>query len=312
MTAQRLDVHAHYITPGVAGPLVPPAGTYFLASPMPTWSPEMALDFMDRHGIATQMLSVPTVLPALAARAVNIYGAELVRRYPGRFGLLASLPLGDIGDSLAEIAHAFDELDADGVILMTNYDGAYLGDERFEPVFAELNRRRTTAFIHPTAPAGFDCVACGRPGPVIEFTFDTCRTAADLLYAGVLERHQDLKIILAHAGGPLPTLAPRLATIGTLAWVPHPADLTPQGVLKQLSRLYFDTAIAGGEASIGPVLALTTADHIVFGTDFPPAGEEIIAQNIAALAALSILSTDERSAIATNGRRMFPRFCEAV
>lgn len=308
MKPNRFDVHAHYMLPGAVGGGGPAQN--FLASPMPTWSPEFALDFMDRHDIATQMLSVPTPLSKAEAHSINEYGATLIKRHPTRFGMLASLPMDDVEAALSEIGFAFDQLGADGVVMVTNYGGNYLGNARFEPVFAELDRRSATVFLHPTIPAGYDCVACGRPGPVIEFTFDTCRTVADMLYAGVLNRHKNIKFILSHAGGPLPTLAPRLSTIGTLHWVPHPSELTQEAVLTQLARLYFDTAIAGTAASIGPVLELTTPDHIVFGTDFPPASEPVIDQNIAALGALTCLNDAEKSAIQQNGRRLFRRFAD--
>ena len=310
MKPNRFDVHAHYMPPGAVGRGGPAQN--FLASPMPTWSPEFALDFMDRHDIATQMLSVPTPLTKAEAHSINEYGATLVKQHPGRFGLLASLPMDDVEAALSEIAFAFDQLGADGVVMVTNYGGNYLGNARFEPVFAELDKRSATVFLHPTIPAGYDCVACGRPGPVIEFTFDTCRTVADMLYAGILKRHENIKFILSHAGGPLPTLAPRLSTIGTLHWVPHPAELTQAAVLTQLARLYFDTAIAGSAASIGPVLELTKPDHIVFGSDFPPASEPVIDQNIAALSALTCLNDAEKSAIQQNGRRLFRRFAHEV
>ena len=76
----------------------------------------------------------------------------------------------------------------------------------------------------------------------------------------------------------------------------------------QLTRLYFDTAIAGTAASTGPVLELTKPDHIVFGSDFPPASEPVIDQNIAALDALIGLNKSEKSAINQNARRLFRRF----
>ncbi len=122
----------------------------------------------------------------------------------------------------------------------------------------------------------------------IEFPFDTCRSATDMLYAGVLERFPDITFILSHAGGALPALVPRLPSIGTLDWLPHPEGLNPAGVREQLARLYFDTAIAGFEANLAPVLALTSADHIVFGTDYPPASEGVIELNLAALDALTL------------------------
>src|SRR6266481_4066626 len=306
MKPNRFDVHAHYMPPGTVPRAAP--GMNFVSSPMPTWSPEFALDFMDRHDIATQLLSLPSTLSKDEAHSINQYGATLVKQRPERFGLLASLPMDDVEAALSEIAFAFDQLGADGVVMVTNYGGNYLGNAKFEPVFAELNRRSSTVFLHPVVPAGYECVACGRPGPVIEFTFDTCRTVADMLYAGILNRHSNIRFILAHAGGPLPTLAPRLGTIGTLNWVRHPAELTQETVRTQLSSLFFDTAIAGTAASIVPVLELTTPDHIVFGTDFPPATEPVIDQNIAALSALTCMNEAEKSAIDQNARRLFRRF----
>jgi 6-methylsalicylate decarboxylase len=310
MKPNRVDVHAHFIPPGSVPRAVPAQN--FVASPLPTWTPEFALDFMDRHDIATQLLSLPMALSKDEARRINEYGAALVKQRPTRFGLLASLPMDDVAASLSEIAFAFDQLDADGVVMVTNYGGNYLGNDKFEPVFAELNRRSATIFIHPIAPAGYECVACGRPGPVIEFPFDTCRSVADMLYAGVLSRHENLRFILSHAGGALPTLAPRLGTIGTLPWVAHRPELTQETVLAQLARLYFDTAIAGTAASVGPVLELTKADHIVFGSDFPPASEPVIDQNIAALSALTCMSDVEKSAINQNARRLFRRFATQI
>jgi predicted TIM-barrel fold metal-dependent hydrolase len=306
MKLNRIDVHAHYLPPGTV-PRAHPAQN-FVSSPMPRWTPEFALDFMDRHDIATQMLSLPSHLSIEEARTINEYGATVGNQYPGRFGLFAALPMDDVEATLSEIAFAFDQLDADSVVMVTNYSGSYLGNARFDPVFAELNKKSATIFIHPISPAGYDCVACGRPGPVIEFTFDTCRSVTDMLYAGVLSRYDDLKFIVSHAGGTLPTLAPRLSTIGTLPWVAHPAELTQAAVRTQLSRLYFDTAIAGTAASIGPVLELTKPDHIVFGSDFPPASEPVIDQNIAALGALTCMTEAEKSAINQNARRLFRRF----
>jgi len=305
MKLNRIDVHAHFAPPGAARTL--PPNQNLLSSPMPTWSPEFALDFMDHHDIATQMLSLPIQPSREQTRMLNEYGATVVKQHPGRFGLLATLPMDDIEATLSEIAFAFDKLDADGVIMVTNYGGNYLGNPRFEPIFAELNKRSATIFIHPTNPAGYDCVACGRPGPVIEFTFDTCRSVIDMLYAGVLKRHANLRFIVSHAGGPLPTLAPRLGTIGTLPWVRHEPELTQDTVRAQLSRLYFDTAIAGTAASIGPVLELTTPDHIVFGSDFPPASVPVIDQNIAALASLTCMTEAEKTAVNQNARRLFRR-----
>ena len=129
-----------------------------------------------------------------------------------------------------------------------------------------------------------------------------------MVYANVIERFSNIKFILSHAGGALPGLAYRIASLGVAPFVPHSAKMTPQTILRQLRKLYFDTAIAGSTSSIVPVLELTSADHIVFGTDYPPATERVIRENMEALDQLTFLSHEARAAINQNGRRLFARF----
>ena len=125
---------------------------------------------MDRLGIATSLLSVSSPGVHLGdaavdlAREVNEAGRRAVVDHPGRFGLLASLPLPDVDAAIAEIAHCCDHLDVDGFVLLTNVGGTYLGDPSFEPVFRELDRRRARVLAAPDVAGvlGADVV---RPAP---------------------------------------------------------------------------------------------------------------------------------------------------
>ncbi|MGW7645211.1 amidohydrolase family protein [Streptomyces bobili] len=160
MSSGLVDVHAHllpdfYVQQATAAGHAHPDGM----GGWPSWSVTAHLDLMDRNGIETAMLSIssPGVhfgddkTARLLARRVNEYAAELTRDHPGRFGNFVSLPLPDVDGTLEEIPWAFDELGADGVALMTHTHGMYLGDERLDPVFAELDRRRAVVFLHPTS-----------------------------------------------------------------------------------------------------------------------------------------------------------------
>ena len=192
-----IDVHAHFLTGSyvaqarAAGHDVPDGMPAW-----PDWSAAAHLELMDRTGIDTAMLSISSPgthfgdddASRRLAREVNDAGAQIVHDHSGRFGLFASLPLPDTDGAVSELGYAFDTLGADGVIVETNAHGVYLGDERLEPVFAELAHRRATVLVHPTSPPCWQQTALGRPRPMIEFIFDTARAVTDLILTGTLTR----------------------------------------------------------------------------------------------------------------------------
>jgi predicted TIM-barrel fold metal-dependent hydrolase len=155
----RIDVHQHVVPPFYAAEL-PTHGGDLSGTVIPIWSPESAIDFMDSQQIATGMLSLtaPSVVRWYKirrremARRVNDYTADLVAGRPDRFGNLATLPLPDVESALLELEYSLDTLHADGLILLSNYGGKYLGDEAFEPLWAELGRRLAVVFVHPGQP----------------------------------------------------------------------------------------------------------------------------------------------------------------
>ena len=153
----RIDVHAHYLAPAYKQALQEAEMWLIGGIPVPDWTPELALEFMDAHGIAVQMLSVsdPGVefvdherAPALA-RECNDYAAAVVHEHPGRFGAFAVLPMSDVEQARAETVRALDDLRLDGVGLLSSYDGRYPGDPAFEPLLSELNRRHAWVMVHP-------------------------------------------------------------------------------------------------------------------------------------------------------------------
>ena len=81
---------------------------------------------------------------------------------PDRFGFFATLTLPDVDGAIAEATHALDVLHADGIILLANNAGIYLGDPQFDRLLAFLHERAAVVFIHPgELPA--DPVAASRP-----------------------------------------------------------------------------------------------------------------------------------------------------
>ncbi|WP_430380020.1 amidohydrolase family protein [Streptomyces sp. B1-3] len=316
MTSGLIDVHAHllpefYVEQATAAGHACPDGM----AGWPTWSARDHLDLMDRNGIETAMLSLssPGVhfgddkAARLLARRVNEYTAELARDHPGRFGNFVAIPLPDVDGALEEIAYAFDQLNADGVALLTHTQGVYLGYARLEPVFAELNRRGAVVFLHPTSPVCWEQSALGRPRPMVEYIFDTARTVTDLVMAGVLTRHPNLRVIVPHCGGAIPVLADRINEFMHLF---VPSQKAPQrDAVQQLGSLYYDIAGTAFPRQVPALLKLVDPDRVLFGSDYCWTPSPLADAHITAIdkAVPPAAATTWRSLTTANARRLFPQ-----
>ena len=71
-----------------------------------------------------------------------------------------------------------------------------------------------------------------------------------------MARCRAARFVFAHAGGAVPFLALRIARLTARSEF---AACVPEGVLAELRRLHFDTALAANEFAFGPLLRLTSA-----------------------------------------------------
>jgi 6-methylsalicylate decarboxylase len=224
----------------------------------------------------------------------------------GRFGGFASLPLPDVDGALEEIAYAFDKLKLDGVVMLTNFNGVYLGDKRLDPVFDELNRRGAIVFIHPTSPICWQQSALGYPRPMIEFTFDSTRAVVNLIFSGTTTRCPKLRFIVPHAGGTLPFLARRIGMFGRGSTTG--SSQNPINTEEHLRRMYYDLAGSPGSNAIAPLLEMTERSHILYGSDYVHTPEAIVSAHLNELLSSKLLSAEDFRAIGRrNALALFPR-----
>ncbi len=318
----RIDVHTHYLGGAVqrlfeSGFTL--TGGYRMSA---QWTPSAAVEFMNRHSIDCQILSVPWAFtrrssdPGFAAmfcRQVNEEYAALIDSHPGRFGAFAAIPADHPDSALAEIEYALDVLGLDGVLLSSNAAGHYLGGEFYEPILAELARRQVPAFVHPAECPHIEDLGFGRPSSIIEFPCDTARTITDAIYSGVFQRYPELVLILAHCGGALPTLGWRIAEHTQMGRGPDDADIDADHVADVLRGLYYETALAGSRNSLLPTLEVTSAEHIVFGTDWPAAPEPTVVNNITNLTNFTGWADGQLAQVErTNAVTLFGRFASGA
>ena len=308
----RIDAHGHLIPEAYRAELA--RREVETGYPLPPATPEIFSEVMDRHGIdaAVVSLSPPGVWfddPGLAkelSRLVNEETAALVREQPARFAGLITLPLPDVDAAMAELTHGFDELGLDGVALLSNHAGTYLGDPAFDPIFDELERRGAYVFVHPIQPA------TPSPAPEVpiwvqEFPFDTTRAVTNLIYSGTLERCPSIRMQIAHLGGAAPFLAHRIGE-----WAgrePARAEAAPAGALAYLRRLYYDTGLANNPIALAAVRELTGLDQIVFGTDWPYA---VLPEGGDPAPDLGLTPADRAAVDGTNVAVLVPRLSDAL
>ena len=267
-----VDVHYHIAPSGWSAAL---ASHNVLQPAWSGWSVAKAVEDMDRDdvGLSIASITIPGVWFGDAenarrlARECNDFAAKMRSDYPGRFGIFGVLPLPDIDGSLAEIAYVMDTLKADGIGLLTSYGDKWLGDPAFEPVFAELNRRKALIYTHPTVANCCRNLVPGLPPAVVEYGTDTSRTISEIVFGGTAKRYPDMRIIFSHAGGTLPFLVERLVV---QARAPEASARLPSaGPLAALRNFYYDTAQASMAPPMAALRRIAPISHILFGTDYP-------------------------------------------
>ena len=310
-TGGRIDTHMHFY-PSFYADAIRKAGAESYG--FPNWSVPRALDYMGKYHIAAGILSVSTPGASFLkgadarklSRELNEATVQLGKDNPGRFGCFATMPMPDVEGTVEEIGYAFDRLAVDGVCLLTNYEGVYLGDGKFAPIFDELNRRRAVVFVHP-APPTFDA-ALGSALAVTEFPFDTSRAMTQLMYSGTVKRCPNIRFILSHAGGALPMVSNRIAEMSRQPAM-H-ALVSQQEIEAHIRSFYYDLAITAHPNSLAALREVTSPSQILFGNDWPYAPDYAIELNIKGFEKLPLGAAERPAVEHTNAFSLFPRLAK--
>jgi len=276
-----IDFHAHPV-PDAFRKWLPLLDIDVIADdgfPLPQWSKEAHLRFMDDAGIDYTVLSLPT--PHIhrgddekSLQAAVEINDELASLKSDRFGWTACLPLPCVDGSIAEIRRCM-ERGALGVKVPTNANGVYLGDPVLDPVMEELDMQGALAIIHPCRakerPA--DCIT-GTVAAIYEYPTDTTRAVLNMIAHRVMTRFPHIRWIVPHCGSFLPYMLQRFTGVSGI--------LSSMGMMEtvdaraEFERLYFDIAGDPEPVALDMLRMVAADDHIVFGSDFPHSPAKVI------------------------------------
>jgi uncharacterized protein len=244
------------------------------------------------------------------ARAVNDELAELVRDHPDRFvGFAAELPLNDVDASLEELDRAVGELGALGAQIHTNVQGVPLDDPRFEPLFARFHELDRTAWLHPTRSPiwpDYPTEPESRYGIwwSLGWPYETAAAMARLVYAGHMERFPGLKILTHHGGGMIPHFSGRLDAVQTDDQREVFEEVFKRPALDYFRMFYADTAFFGAPHGLRSSVEFFGPGNVLFGTDMPLGGPQVIPDTLADVRAVGLAPEDEQKVLRGNAERV--------
>ncbi|KAG7009428.1 hypothetical protein G7Y79_00002g005430 [Physcia stellaris] len=268
---------------------------------VPEWSPEAHLAFMEANGIEKSILSRTTPSTGVStdkcenqrlARESNNYAMNLTSSNPSKFGYFACLPLPDIQASLDEIEYVFSSpTPADGVILLSNNGGYYLGDPYLRPILDTLNHHGAIVFVHPVSlyPRSYnmtcyspdECyptsapLASVYPAPILEYFFDIARSFTDLLLSGTARRFPNIRWIVTHCGGSLPSVIDRLELFvdyfgAHFQDFRHGGKVGSEDIERAIKeQFWFDLAGNPVPNLVDALLKFSSKERLLFGSDTP-------------------------------------------
>ena len=246
-------------------------------NPKCRFTPEERVADMDNIGTEVQVVSIHTPVfgyhlsPAdglAQAKEVNDDIARYVSEAPTRFAGNATLPMQDVPAAIAELDRAVNTLGLKGAELDTVVNGKTWDEPEFLPFFKAAESMGATLFFHPQPQHNLMLertrkYALGNSvGVPVE---DTLLVSA-LIFGGVMENCPDLKVCVAHGGGPACFGMGRLDRGWQVRREARVNISRPPSYYQ--SRLYYDIVVMS-ERSLRFLIDQVGIERVVLGSDYP-------------------------------------------
>ncbi len=289
-----VDVHIHYLSPGVFDPLrrrpdeygvrvLEGEGVRFQVGAEPPTRPllpalhtlELHLAFLRAQGIDRAVFgplmdvagySLPIRQGAAWSRLQNEALAATLGETPGPHAGIATVPLQDPKVAADELRHAVVDLGLRGAMVDPNALGRALGDAGFDPFWKAAADLQAPVILHPFLLEAVERFGAHYLHNLVGYPFETTLGAGSLIMGGTLDRIPALTVVLVHGGGFLPYHVGRFDRAHEARPEARAAGVTPPS--GYLRRFYYDTLVQRPDAlaylarAVGP-------DRIVLGSDHP-------------------------------------------
>jgi aminocarboxymuconate-semialdehyde decarboxylase len=251
-------------------------------TPKLRFTPEERLKDMDEQGVEVQVVSIHTPLFSYdvdaaqaqqLAREVNDEIASMTRQWPQRFAGLATLPVQDVSAAVAELDRAVHALGLKGAELDTVVNGQSWDEPHFLPLFKAAEAMGAVLFFHPQPQDNL----------VLAFTekfnlansvgvpVEDALLVATLIFGGIFDACPDLKVCIAHGGGPACFGMGRMDR----GWqVRSEARVHIQHPPSTYQRHFYYDCITNSEVALRFLIDQVGADRVVLGSDWPFVGWE--------------------------------------
>jgi hypothetical protein len=244
---------------------------------------EQRLEAMDEAGITMQVLSNSGPGPDLVAgadgvamaREMNDHLAAAIVRHPDRFAGFAALPLQSPDACGAELARAVKELHFVGALVNGITEGRFLDHPSYDGLLAAAEELDVPIYIHPHLPpeavrqAYYSGLEPGA-GRVLESAVwgwhsETAIHLLRMVFAGTLDRHPRLRIVIGHMGEMLPVMLARIdeAAAQDIAHLKRPVS---RAILDQV---WITTSGIFSQPPFLAALQTFGIDRIMFSIDYP-------------------------------------------
>lgn len=229
---------------------------------------------MDEQGIDQQWVSVspnhfypwaPEGLAVWVAGETNRLIAEHVAQSPDRLTGLGVVPMQHPERVVEYLDDAVLGRGLAGVEISSFAGDVELSDLRLEPFWARAAELGCIIFLHP-----FGCSLDERLdrfylSNTVGQPTENAVALSHLIFSGVLDRHSDLKIVVAHGGGYLPFAIGRSDRAWTVRPEAHECKHAPSTYLR---KLWFDTVVHD-PAALRHLIEVAGESRVLLGSDFP-------------------------------------------